>query len=112
MVTGSLDYTIDMLPDRPPTVSFKKPGRDTKAMAVDEVYTEAEAKDDYGVAKLELVYSVNGEESKTIPLSEATSGVLKDISAGHTFMLEDYHLVPGDVTGGDVLEYEARRLAQ
>jgi hypothetical protein len=55
MVTGSLDYTIDMLVDRNPTVLFKKPGRDTRVMAVDEVYTEAEAKDDYGVSRLELV---------------------------------------------------------
>ena len=97
MATGSLDYTIDMLPDRPPTVHFVKPGRDSKVMAVDEVYTEAEAKDDYGVAKLDLVYSVNGADEKTIPLSDATSRILKDISAGHTFMLEDYHLKPGDV---------------
>jgi hypothetical protein len=35
MVTGSLDYTIDMLVDRKPTVHFKKPGRDSKVMAVD-----------------------------------------------------------------------------
>ena len=60
MVTGSLEYTIDALPDRPPTVSFVKPGRDVKVLSVDEVFTEARAQDDYGVAKLELVYSVNG----------------------------------------------------
>jgi len=44
MVTGSLDYTIDVLPDRPPTVQFVKPGRDQKVLSVDEVYTEAKAK--------------------------------------------------------------------
>ena len=64
MVTGSLDYTIDVLPDRPPTVQFTKPGRDQKVLSVDEVYTEAKAEDDYGVAKLELVYSVNGAPEK------------------------------------------------
>ncbi|HET9424558.1 MAG TPA: hypothetical protein VFO55_04230 [Gemmatimonadaceae bacterium] len=97
MVTGSLDYTIDMLLDRKPTVTFRKPGRDSRVMAVDEVYTEAEAKDDYGVSRLELVYSVNGQPERTVPLSQATSRVLKDISAGYTFMLEDYQLSPGDV---------------
>src|SRR4051812_6081335 len=97
MVTGSLDYAIDMLEDRKPTVLFKKPGRDTKVMAVDEVYTEAEAKDDYGVSRLELVYSVNGDKERTVPLSQATSRVLKEIAAGYTFMLEDYQLQPGDV---------------
>jgi hypothetical protein len=103
MVTGSLDYTIDMLPDRPPTVQFTKPGRDSRVHSVDEVYTEAVAKDDYGVAKLDLVYSINGADERTIPLSEATSRILKEISAGHTFMLEDYQL-----KAGDVVSYYAR----
>ncbi|MFI5310889.1 MAG: DUF4175 family protein, partial [Gemmatimonadales bacterium] len=97
MVTGSLDYTIDALNDRPPTVKISKPGRDAKVLAVDEVFTEAHAEDDYGVAKLDLVYSVNGGPEKTVPLSAATTRVLRDISAGYTFMLEDDHLSPGDV---------------
>ena len=54
MVTGSLNYTIDVLPDRPPTVQFTKPGRDSKVLSVDEVYTEVRAQDDYGVAKVDL----------------------------------------------------------
>jgi hypothetical protein len=96
-LTGSLDYTIDALPDRPPTVAFVKPGRDTRALAVDEVYTEAKASDDYGVARLELVYSVNGGAEKTVPLGAATSRVLRDIVAGHAFELEHERLHPGDV---------------
>src|ERR1035437_9524916 len=97
MVTGSLDYTIDALPDRPPTVSFVKPGRDLKVLSVDEVFTEARATDDYGVAKLELVYSVNGAAEKSVPLYSASGKISRDISAGHTFMLENEHLVAGDV---------------
>src|ERR1051325_5598884 len=46
LLTASLDYAIDALPDRPPTVHFNKPGRDGKVLAVDEVYTEARAADD------------------------------------------------------------------
>ena len=60
LTTASLNYDIDVLPDRPPTVSFTKPGRDERVLSVDEVYTEAKAEDDYGVAQLDLVYSVNG----------------------------------------------------
>src|SRR6185295_16290603 len=66
MVTGSLDYNIDVLPDRPPSVQFRKPGRDSKVLSVDEVYTEAKAEDDYGISKLELVYSVNGSAEKSV----------------------------------------------
>jgi hypothetical protein len=96
MVTGSLDYTIDVLPDRPPTVQFVKPGRDQKVLSVDEVYTEARAEDDYGVAKLDLVYSVNGGDERTMPLHEGTRAI-HEISAGYTFMLEGMKLEPGDV---------------
>ena len=96
MVTGSLDYTIDVLPDRPPTVQFTKPGRDQKVLSVDEVYTETRAEDDYGVAKLDLVYSVNGAAERVMPLHEGTRAI-KDVAAGYTFMLEGLKLEPGDV---------------
>jgi len=96
MVTGSLDYTIDVLPDRPPTVQFTKPGRDQKVLSVDEVYTEARAEDDYGVAKLDLVYSVNGAAEHVMPLHDGTRAI-KDVAAGYTFMLEGLKLEPGDV---------------
>ena len=97
LLTASLSYSIDVLADRPPSVNFAKPGRDSRALAVDEVYSEARATDDYGVAKLDLVYSVNGGDEKTLPLHRATSRVLKDVAAGHTFMLEEFALQPGDV---------------
>ena len=96
LLTASLNYSIDALPDRAPSVQFTKPGRDTRVLAVDEVYTEARAEDDYGVSKLELVYSINGAPEKAAPLHQ-TARVIKDIAAGHTFMLEEYALQPGDV---------------
>ncbi|HKW47382.1 MAG TPA: DUF4175 family protein, partial [Gemmatimonadaceae bacterium] len=93
---GSLDYTVDALPDRPPTIMFTKPGRDQKVLNVDEVYAEVQADDDYGVQKLELVYSVNGGTEKTEPLYNATRRT-PQMTAGHTFSLEDFKLQPGDV---------------
>jgi hypothetical protein len=96
LLTASLNYAIDVLPDRPPTVRLSKPGRDTKVLAVDEVYTEARAEDDYGVSRLDMVYSVNGGPEKVAPLHQATRAI-RDIAAGHTFMLEEHALVPGDV---------------
>src|SRR5206468_2609909 len=84
MVTGSLDYTIDALPDRPPTVKFVKPGRDLKVLSVDEVYSEARAEDDYGVAKLELGYDAGAARDfgrphvcpRRVPLAGGRRGVL------------------------------------
>src|SRR5688500_3542867 len=61
LVPGSLDYTIDVLDDRPPTIKFEKPGRDTKVSAIEEVFTQVQATDDYGVTNIDLLYSVNGQ---------------------------------------------------
>ena len=55
-VGGSPKYSIDVLTDQPPTVSFTKPGRDTSASPIEEVFLEAKAEDDYGVKTLDLVY--------------------------------------------------------
>ncbi|MEP6690000.1 MAG: DUF4175 family protein, partial [Gemmatimonadaceae bacterium] len=95
MVPASLDYNIDVLADTPPAVHFTKPGRDTKVTAVEEVAVEVKADDDYGVAKLELVYSVNGTPPQTIALQSGKA--LKEVTAGHTFFLEELKLQPGDI---------------
>ena len=50
-VTASPQYTIDVLDDNAPTVSISKPGRDTRASPIEEVFVEAKAEDDYGVAR-------------------------------------------------------------
>ena len=64
-MTASPQYTIDALDDQPPTVSIAKPGRDTTASPIEEVFVEARAEDDFGVKDLDLVYSVNGGAEKT-----------------------------------------------
>jgi hypothetical protein len=91
---GSPDYTIDVLADQPPSVTLVKPGRDAKVTAIEEVFTEFKAQDDYGVERAELVYSVNGAPEKTVTLHQGRAK--KELSAGHTFFLEDLKLEPGD----------------
>ena len=49
-VDASPQYTIDVLTDQPPSVMFVKPGRDTNANAIEEVFLEARADDDFGYA--------------------------------------------------------------
>ncbi|HSJ10015.1 MAG TPA: DUF4175 family protein, partial [Longimicrobiales bacterium] len=96
VVSGSSSYLIDVLDDRGPTVRISKPGHDTRPSNIDEVFVEATAEDDFGVAKLELVYSVNGGAEKTVPLMNPTRP-LTEASAGHTFYLEELDLEPGDL---------------
>ena len=104
-VTASPRYTIDILTDQPPTVSFSKPGRDTSASAIEEVFVEAKATDDYGVRDLELIYSVNGGPEKTVKLLSGAGKRLPDVSAGHTFYMEEL-----GVQRGDAVSYYARAL--
>src|SRR5207245_6631493 len=70
-VSASPQYTIDVLDDQPPTVSITKPGRDTTATPVEELFVEAKADDDFGVKQLRLVYSLNGGAEKTVKLFDA-----------------------------------------
>jgi hypothetical protein len=94
-VAASPQYTIDVLADQPPHVSFAKPGRDTTASPIEEVYVETQASDDYGVRDLELVYSVNGGDAKSVKLFGGDRR-LAQVSAGHTFYLEEFNVHPGD----------------
>ena len=96
LVTASPQYTIDVLTDQPPSVMFIKPGRDTTASAVEEIFVEARADDDFGLHSLDLVYSVNGGPEETVGLFNGRDHALKEVSAGHTFFLEELELEPGD----------------
>ena len=94
-VVASPQYTIDVLADQPPTVSFNRPGRDTSVSPIEEVFAEANAVDDYGITNLELVYSVNGGPEKVVKLFNGTKR-LPEVAAGHTFYLEELGVQPGD----------------
>ena len=93
--TASRDYLIEVLEDLPPIVRFLEPGRDTTASAVEEVFTEVLAEDDYAVSRLEFRLSVNGSPERSTMLVE--SGRRPEIRSGHTLYLELYDLAPGDL---------------
>ena len=114
-VDASPRYTIDVLTDQPPSVMFVKPGRDTTANAIEEVFLEARADDDFGVRSLSLTYSVNGGPEETVSLFRSEEGGLKEVSAGHTLFLEEFELEPGDFvsyygTAGDNQSGTAREV--
>ena len=95
-VTG-LQYAIDALEDAPPTVRFAAPGRDTKVSSIEEVTAQIESSDDFGVRKLTLRVTVNGGTEQVIALADTAVRALKDLSAAHTFFLEEWSLNPGDL---------------
>ena len=95
LVPASPQYTIDVLTDQPPSVSFSKPGRDENATPIEEFYVEAKADDDYGVSELLLMYSVNGGPEDTVRLFDDRP--TPEVTAGHTLFLEEFGLESGDL---------------
>ncbi|MCI0392888.1 MAG: hypothetical protein MOB07_29505 [Acidobacteria bacterium] len=94
---GSNEYDITLLEDRPPTVTFEKPGRDARATSVEEVFTQAKAEDDYGVLSLDLYFAVNGGEEKKVDLQKLKGESAREMMGAHTFFLEEFGLQPGDL---------------
>ena len=97
LVPASPEYTIDLLTDQEPSIRFTKPGRDTPASPIEEVYLEVRADDDYGVGDLRIVYSVNGGPEDTLSVFEARGAPMPQVSTGHTLFLEEWELEPGDL---------------
>jgi hypothetical protein len=95
-VIASPDYIIDVLSDQPPVVSFSKPGRDITITSVEEVFTEVKAEDDFGLARLDMIVSVNGGAEDTLTLFGG-SRARKQLTASHTMFVEELGLEPGDL---------------
>ena len=94
-MNASPQYTIDVLADQAPSVALAKPGRDTQATPVEEVFAEVRADDDFGVKQVQMFYSVNGGAEKTINLFGGAKA-LPEVTASHTIYLEELGLKPGD----------------
>jgi hypothetical protein len=91
---GDVEYFIRILEDRPPDVRVLKPASDRSVTRLEEVEIDAQAEDDYGIDRLDLVYSIRGDAEKTIslkiPRGETT------VAGHHTLFLEDMDVQPGD----------------
>ena len=110
LVPASPEYTIDVLEDLDPSVSFTRPGRDMPASPIEEVYLEMSATDDYGVGDLRLVYSVNGGAEDTVAVFQTSGPPLPEVSSGHTIYLEEWELEPGDLVSYYALVRDNRSL--
>ncbi|HET7189909.1 MAG TPA: DUF4175 family protein, partial [Gemmatimonadaceae bacterium] len=96
-VAGSVQYAVDALPDRAPTVTIEQPGRDTKVTTVEEVTIAVRASDDYGVGSMELRYRVNGGDEQRVALADSGRRRSREPRAAHTLFLEEMKLAPGDL---------------
>ena len=91
---GDTEYFIRTLEDRPPEVRLLKPARDRSVTRLDEVDIEAQAEDDFGIDRLELVYAVRGRAERVAPLAIPRQSA--SVTGTHTLYLEDLDVQPGD----------------
>ncbi len=91
---GETEYFIRTLEDRPPEVRLLKPARDRSVTRLDEVDIEAQAEDDFGIDRLELVYAVRGRAERVAPLAIPRQSA--SVTGTHTLYLEDLDVQPGD----------------
>jgi hypothetical protein len=91
---GDTEYFIRMLEDRPPDVRILKPAADRAVTRLEEIDIEAQADDDYGIERMDLVYAVPGSPEKVVHLPIAPRAT--SATGRHTLALEDLNVQPGD----------------
>ena len=95
----SSEFRITALDDKHPGVSILSPGRDAKVSMIEEPVMKVRATDDQGIAKLELVLTVNGAGEQRIKLGppDDSQSNRRAFDAEHILYLEDLDLNPGDL---------------
>lgn len=104
------DYFIEAQPERAPEVRLTRPGRDARVSPIEEVVVEAEAADDFGLRSLEITYSVNGGEPRTIRLPVRPGA--REACGRAVLALEEFRLQPGDIVALAATARDARAAAQ
>jgi hypothetical protein len=94
-VRMSEDFFIEARKDSPPSVKIIRPGRDAKVNPIEEVTVAVSAEDDFALNEVNLHYSVNGGQEKTVSML-GQKGV-KNADGKYVIALEDYKLSPGDI---------------
>ncbi|MCE2394671.1 hypothetical protein J4G02_08810 [Candidatus Poribacteria bacterium] len=92
-----IEYTITAIPDEPPEIVIKEPGRDVKATKLEEVRVLSEATDDYGVENMMLMYSIGSGEAQELPVETVEVKAEKIISGAYVFYLEELDVEPGEL---------------
>ena len=92
-----IEYTITAIPDEPPEIAIKEPGRDIKATKLEEVKILAEATDDYGVENMTLMYSIGSGEAQELRVETVEVKAKKIISGAYVFYLEELDVEPGEL---------------
>ena len=96
LTSESVEYFVRVMDDRPPDIHIMRPGGDEPITPLQEVPIEARADDDFGIERMDLVYSVAGGPEQVVPFTAVSGTPLARIGA-RLFAVEDLKVKPGDV---------------
>ena len=91
-----IEYFIRVMDDRPPTVHILRPTGDQQISPLEEVPIEARADDDFGIASLDMVYSVGGGPETVVPFTSLGGTEIARVGS-RMLAAEDLKVKPGDV---------------
>jgi hypothetical protein len=91
-----IEYFVRVMDDRPPDVHILRPSGDTGITPLEEVPIEARADDDFGIASLDMVYSVSGGPEKIVPFTTLGGTGISRLGS-RMLAAEDLKVKPGDV---------------
>lgn len=88
-----IDYALRAVVDQPPTVAIADPGRDVDLPDNRQVQIAVEASDDFGIAKLYLVYQINDGPERRLRLNAAVG---RQVRVRHLWDVSNLQLLPED----------------
>ncbi|MEW6751938.1 MAG: DUF4175 family protein [Candidatus Latescibacterota bacterium] len=88
-----IHYAIELVHDAVPEVTLVEPGGDADLPENMQVLVAAEARDDFGISRVELVHRVNDGEESRLPLSFAPG---RQVQVSHVWDLSAADLLPED----------------
>ena len=96
LASESVEYFVRVMDDRPPDIHIMRPGGDEPITPLQEVPIEVRADDDFGIDRMDLVYSVAGGPERVVPFTAFSGTPLARIGA-RMLAAEDLKVKPGDV---------------
>ena len=106
-----VEYRVVALQDHPPEIRLLRPGKDTELGENMLVPLFVEARDDFGVARIEIRYSLNDDEGAStlaVPLDNPGAG---ELTRTHVWDLSSLDLLPGDRIVYRLRAYDANAIS-
>ncbi len=89
-------HRVRVAADQPPSVTFDAPGEGLEVHTLAEIAVRARARDDFGVARVGIVFQVNNEVERTLVLYDVAAPHQREAVAEQVLMLEQLVLTQKD----------------